>query len=348
MNVRDRDAIGFLTSRGFAIFLLAASVAVLALWANYPALYTPYFLILPFLLLLSLTACTVKRVADSRGRGGVRFWASVAFHLGLILGVLVMLLSPLTRYSGTLTVIEGETAEAGAGSDAKFAGPYLGSAPPFFSLRLDGYKEEYEDGFFPVDYRADVTLGFIEGDEYVRDARVLKINGPIVFDGYKLLLESGGFMPYFILRREGRIVFEGFVRLAKETRVEDSFEIEQEGLTVRTRFFPDLFVEGGKAGTRSMEAKNPAYGVKVVRRDAPNDYLYIGVIKPGAEAAFGELTLELAEIKPFVDVLAVRDPMYYWFFAGWGVGLAGLVIRYMPDRVLRLFMRKGGGPSGGA
>ena len=76
--------LSFLTSRGFAICLLAVSVGFLIVWNLYAALYSPLFLVAPALLFLSITFCTLKRVFESYGAEGIRFWGSVTFHIGLL------------------------------------------------------------------------------------------------------------------------------------------------------------------------------------------------------------------------------------------------------------------------
>lgn len=329
--------ISFLTSRGVAVFLLAFSVILLVAWTRYPGFYSIFFLIVPFLVLLSLLFCTIKRIVTTGRCAQARFWGSIIFHIGMIIGVCIIFLSPLARFSARVSPLEGATTVFND-KDAVtvMETPAFGSSAPEISLKLNSYEIEYKDGVYPTDYSAYVTVGFLEGDEYKKtDARV-RINGPLNVKGYQFLLESGGYAPLFTLfDNDDRVIFKSYVRLANITRIEDSFEIKRAGLIVYTRFFPDIYRKGDKVGNRSRALKNPAFGIKVVRKDDRKTDIFSGVLKKGESAVFEGMRLEFTDLKSFVVLSVVKDPLYWWLFAGWGIGLLGLIIRYMPAGIFK-------------
>lgn len=324
---------GFLASRGFAVFLLVVSVILLTVWTGYPDLYSPFFQIVPALLLLSLVVCTVKRVKAGRLGPAVRFWGSIIFHTGMILGVTIMFLSPLMRFAAKMYAIEGlKSSLSDIGSATVIERPVFRNPDPEISLTLNSYDVEYKEGKYPVDYSADVTVAFLEGDEYKKTNAKIRINGPLHVRGYQFLLEHGGYTPLFVLTdKDGAETFRSFVRLVNVPKKEDSFEIEQAGLIVYTRFFPEMYMEGGRFGTRSMLLKNPAFGIKIVRKgNFRQEVVFSCVLRPGESAMFNGMTLTFKDLKSYVMLVVVKDPIYYLVFLSWVIGILGLLMRYLP------------------
>ena len=130
--------------------------------------------------------------------------------------------------------------------------------------------------------------------------------------------------------RDGGVIFNSYINLSNNIKSEDVFYIKEAGLTLYTRFFPDVFREGTKAGSRSPMTRNPAFGIKVVKRNSPFTDAWKGILKKGESARFDNMTLEFADLKPYVVIKVVKDPTYWGIFAGWILIILGLLIRYMP------------------
>jgi hypothetical protein len=130
--------------------------------------------------------------------------------------------------------------------------------------------------------------------------------------------------------RNGNVIFNKFVPVSNITNQEDAFDIFGAGLTVYTRFFPDMYKEGEKYGTRSRELKNPAFGIKVTTKKDPFRDTWRGVLKKGERTEFNGMTLELADLKPVVTLQIAKDPTYYGIYAGWALIVMGLLVRYSP------------------
>lgn len=324
----------FLTFRGLAVAMLTVSVALLVIWTRYPDFYSNLFLAVPAIVVLSLIFCTVKRVRLAQ-RKDLRFWGSIIFHAGMIIGVFIMFLAPLVRFSARITLLEGVQTDF---NDREFVQhidkPFFGATVSGGTMVLRDYKAEYKDGVYPVDYSAHVTLSVLDSDVYKRSDDWIRINGPLDLAGYKFLLETGGYAPLFTLKDSGgNIIFRNHVKLNNITRSEDSFFIKEAGLVVYTRFFPDMHREGNRVGSRSLALNNPAFGLKIARKEDLSKIIYSGVLKVGESASLGDMTIEFSRLKSFSVLYVVKDPLYYWLFAGWGIGLAGLILRYLPPSV---------------
>ncbi len=316
-----------LTSRGFALFLLALSVAVLFVWTRYPSFYSHWLMLVPGVLLLSMSLCVIRRLGGGLKDGA--FAGSVVFHLGMMVVILTGLMSPLWRYYAVAVLPQDVMVEP---TDQNFfaqtRGPFS-PTPGFVYLRLNHHKTIYQDGRFPVEHRADITVGYMEGDSFVSKDETVRVNDPVKVDGFQIMLARGYMSPRFVLLDErGRILFDGFVKLSNRTAVEDTFEIPEAGLVFYTRFFPDMFKKGASYGTLSLEPRNPAFGIKVAKKDDLFRDMWRGVLSPQDVAHFNGFTMELKEMRQVVELQISSDPSLWGIVAGWVLVVAGLFLRY--------------------
>lgn len=320
-----------LTTRWFAILLLCVSIVFLILWKSYN-LSSPLFFIAPMIVFLSVSLCTVKRFLVAGLSHDIRFWGSVTFHIGLLIIIATVSLGGLTRFLATATLPQGVGVNLLSTDFIQLrTTPYFAEIPYTF-LKLNWQTTQYKDKVFPVDYAANISIGFIENERSKMIDETVRINAPIILNGYRFLLIDVNLSPLFIVRdNNGETLFKEFIKIAKNTTSEDIFDISKSGLTVYTRFFPDMFKQDGKYGTRSREPKNPAFGIRITSKEDPFKDIWKGVLKIGEKAKFKDMTLEFADLKPVVIVEIVKDPTYWGIVAGWVAIVAGLLLRYIPS-----------------
>jgi cytochrome c biogenesis protein ResB len=326
-----------LGSRGFAIALLVVSIVVLIFWRGNPDYYSPIFLVVPAFIFLSISVCIVKRLKD-RPSKDARFWGSFIFHIGMLAIIATTTFGTLTGFFGRTVLPEGVSVPLGNNDLSTITRSSLNpDETPFMTLRLDDFTMTYREERFPVRYAAAITFGILLKDNYRIINESVEINRPFDYEGYRFLLEDGGYSPRFILKtKDGKTLYDGFVRLSNETKREDVFELRGTDLIIQSRFFPDLYKKDGMVGTRSPVLKNPAFGIKVNRKKQDSGILiWKGVLKEGEEAEFAGMTLEFHELRPYVVLLVVNDPTTPWLLGGWVLVVAGLVIRYFPARSTR-------------
>ena len=324
--------LSFLTSRGFAVFLLAVSIGLLVSWNKYPNLYSPIFLIIPACIFLSISLCIANRITACKLKRDIRFWGSTAFHIGMLVIVAATSLGYSIRFFAMIVLPQGVSVTL---DDKSFVAVYEdrlhSGGRPFVNLKLNEFEAKYAEEQFPVEYIADITIGIIDKDGYRNLTDKIRINKPFNYDGYNILFENSGYSPRFVLKdRDGGVIFNSYINLSNNIKSEDVFYIKEAGLTLYTRFFPDVFREGNKAGSRSPMTRNPAFGIKVVKRNSPFTDAWKGILKKGESARFDNMTLEFADLKPYVVIKVVKDPTYWGIFAGWILIILGLLIRYMP------------------
>ncbi|MBI4972676.1 MAG: cytochrome c biogenesis protein ResB [Candidatus Omnitrophica bacterium] len=330
--------IGFLTSRGFAIFLLSLSAGILIIWNRFPKIYSPVFLIIPACLFLSISFCIARRFKSAFLKNVVdlRFLGSFVFHIGMLVVIASMSLGTMVRFDAGITLPQGMTVNMLNQDFVNINSMPLRGEIPFISMRLDWQKNQYKDGWLPTDYAAGLKISYMQGNSFRTVDETIRINSPVKKNGYEFLLASGSLSPLFVLKdREGGILFNQFVNISNKTSAEDKFEIPERGLTVLTRFFPDMFKQGNKYSTLSKNPDNPAFGLRITAKQDPFKDIWKGVLKVGEKAEFNGMTLEFAELKPVVIIQIVKDPTYYGIVAGWALIVAGLAARYLPRQRLK-------------
>jgi len=329
--------LNFLTSRAFAVFLLIVSVGLLILWNRYPDFYSPLFLVIPAFLFFSIFLCIVSRIATCRQRRNVRFWGSVVFHIGMLIVIMATSIGVLTRFFAVVALPQGVLVSIDNKDLSTIHEKPLGMREnPFINLKLDDFEAKYADERFPVKYIANVDIDIMGDDGYRSLNDKIEINRPVIYDGYSFLLERGGYSPLLILKdKNEKVLFNGYVKLSNSITTEDVFDIAEAGLTLYTRFFPDMYREGNKVGSRSPVIKNPAFGIRIVQRENPFKDIWRGVLKEGETARFDDLILEFADLRAYVVVQIIKDPTYWGIVAGWILIMIGLTVKYFPFKWLQ-------------
>ncbi len=326
--------ISLLASRGAAIILLAVSIGLLALWRGNPDYYSPLFLFIPAFMFASISVCTLKRLWGS-DRKNLSFGGSVVFHAGMLAVIASTTVGATVSMYGRVALPKGVTVTVGDDVFSKIDPNLLsGDEIPFLSIRLDDFETTYEKDRFPVRYTANLSFGILEDNGYRSMKKKVEINSPFDYGRYKFLLENGGYSPHFILTKEGKTLHDGYIKLSNETSKEDSYEPPGADIIIHTRFFPDFYWENEQAGTRSPVPKNPAFGIRINRKEGPAFEaplpLWSGILKEGDKAEFKGMMLEFRDLNPYVVLLVVSNPSVPWLIGGFILITVGLVARYLP------------------
>ncbi len=318
-----------LTSRAFAIILLCSVIVSLILKNKLPDFFYYVFLFLPIFLVLSIAFCIVRRYLSTTKRD-VKFLGSMIFHLGILVVIITTSLSYYFNFQATFVLPENISVDLNNKKFSTIHSLPANQALPFMVLKLNWQKTQYVGEGFPVDFVAEVTVGLMEGVTFNQSTEIVRVNQPINKGGYQFLLYKELYAPMFTLRdSSGDIIFNGFLNLFILTKDEDKFKVPNTELTLHTRFFPDMFVENGRYGTRSRELNNPAFGVKIYSEKDPFTKLWSGVLKSGERATFNGQSLEFEELKQIVIMQVSKEPTYWGIFIGWIFIVGGLILRYV-------------------
>lgn len=299
---------------------------------------SPYFLILPALLFLSILSRTSGRVISHlrtlKGAAATarpwnpRFWGSITFHIGLLVIITGISLSMAFGFSGGIILTEGHTLPLteSDGFSTIERKPISMSALPRFTVSLHNFSAVYEKDRFPVGFRARLAIED-QGLNYTTE--LLEVNRSITAGGYRFTLQRYGFAPHFTVRNGGRVIFDGDVNLVVFSEdQEDRFEIPETGYVVNTRFFPDYYVKNGRPVSRSVVPRNPVFLLSVFEGNTP---VCKGLVSLGKELTGGPVTIAFTGLRHWIYVGMTRDPGMPVIIAGFMLGSLGLFLRfYLP------------------
>ena len=323
-------AVGLFASRGFAIFLLALSIAVLFVWSRVPEFYSPWLLLIPLALIVSLILCMIRRIGAATNRD-ITLWGSMLFHLGMVVIIAAAVVGPLSRFHAIVVLPQGMDVDTADRELVNTMAAPFAEIPQIVYLRLEHHHTEYSKGRFPIEYVAELVVGYMEDGVLRTEHVTLRVNEPAKIAGSQLLLVRGYMVPRFVLTdSHGNVLFNSLVRLSNVTAQQDSFQIDGAGLVLYTRFFPDVYRKGRTYRTLSAIPRDPAFGIKVAKKSKPFEDIWKGVLRVGEYGEFDGLRLEFAELKPVVEVEITEDPSYPLVFGGWIMVVFGLLIRYIP------------------
>jgi len=243
------------------------------------------------------------------------------FHVSFLFCLIGGLLVVYTRFSGNLTLTEGEEFYADM---ARFRviknDPILFKALPDFGIKIRKVSPSYE-GNTATDL--DIAMDLKYGDALL-DV-MARINEPVSRGPLSILPVSVGISPLFVLRGGGgQEITGGFFSLNVLKGDEDSFEFQDMPYKIYVRFFPDFVEQNGQGSTRSLDIKNPVFKLTV---EQAGKKIYENFVRPGESANFEGLELYCNEIRYWVDFLVVREYGNTLLFVGFFIGALGLIMR---------------------
>lgn len=110
---------------------------------------------------------------------------------------------------------------------------------------------------------------------------------------------------------------------------EDFFSPKDLGYYWHLRYYPDYVDENGKASSRSLEPKNPMFGVRVVRN---KDIIFNGLLSLSNTLQIERVLFNIKDVRPCVEITFIRDPGIPVLLSGLFLTLAGLLAQILYRR----------------
>lgn len=234
----------------------------------------------------------------SKGERGV--WGSFAFHFGMNMVLLGILVSATTGTDGILSLTEGFPVS----TPAEIRGLRVNKAKdfPFSEVMLDSFLPIISGGF-PIEF--DSRVAGVGRDGRLRKY-VIGVNRPLKVGDYKFIYKEANFAPRFVLRKkDGDVLADVVTNLYIPWPGEvDNFDIPEQGLRVTVEHFPNHYVENGVHKTMGVYPKNSVLYVKV---EQDGKMIGGGFLVKGERGSFEDYTLEYAELKYCVNIIVSRD-----------------------------------------
>lgn len=243
------------------------------------------------------------------------------FHMSFLLCLLGGLMIFYTRFSGNITLTEGQTF---GGEMSMFhritSRPRVMEKLPALGLEVLGVKPVYEND---IPSRLEATVSVLYGGRAVEEG--MDVNHPVKRGPMTVLVNNIGVSPLFqVLGPSGQQMDAAYVSLNVLNDRLDSFRLSDESYEFVVRFYPDYEMADGLEISRSMELKNPAFHLQVRREGI---VLYDGTIRPGEEAEFRHYRIKVLDIRYWVEFIVVREYGRGPLILGFVLGALGLIMR---------------------
>jgi cytochrome c biogenesis protein ResB len=279
-----------------------------------------------------------------KGQGGSSFLAVknrfsplgfILFHFSFFLCLIGGLMVTYTRFTGNLSLTEGQTFEGDVQQFFKITRkPKIFKELPRFKLFIKDISPSYENNV-PIELTVNSRMQY----NAVESSETLRINEPIKRGSLSILAKNIGISPLFIVRGDdGREIDGAYVSLNVLYGQEDSFRFELERLyRFEVLFFPDYVVEDGREMTKSIELKNPSIHL-VIKRDLVKT-VYEGTIKKGESAQFDSYSISFEDLRYWVNFIVSREYGRAPLITGFALAAIGLIMRlvFYQKRVMILF-----------
>jgi cytochrome c biogenesis protein ResB len=271
-------------------------------------------------------------------KGTVGYWGSIFFHAILVTVLVGLAVYYFTGFYGTFLFTEGQSRFLSEENLERIdKRPILGVSLPRLRFTLEHFYVVYWEDREPVEYTARFLMEDIEKGN--RWEQTIRVNEPFRYGGMDFLLTYYSYSPNFMVRKNGRNIFDSYVALSLVGNSEDSFDIVGEGLKVRCIFFPDFREDENGYYTETPLPRNPVFLVNITRKGEP---LYKGLVALGQEVSAGEYVIRFNDIRYWMTLNLSKETGIGFFFWSSMFGLLGLLLRFMdPDR--RILLRHEGG-----
>lgn len=256
-----------------------------------------------------------------KGEKGI--WGSLAFHLGMNITLIGILISVVSGITGKMLLTEGFPVEPRKdiiGVKEKEISDF-----PLGEVMLESFVPVYADREFPVEY----TCNLKGVDRYGRAGKyVIKMNQPLWIDGYKLIFGKASFAPRFVLRKEdGDVMLDAVVNLQiSMPGTVDYFDVREEGLRIKAELFPDYYEKNGEYGTRGRYPYNPAIYVKIEKW---GEVIGSGFLLKGKRGNFDKYSIEFTELNYWVNIFVSKDAGVSVIMIGFFIIVLGLSVRFV-------------------
>ncbi|MHC4743605.1 MAG: cytochrome c biogenesis protein ResB, partial [Planctomycetota bacterium] len=256
----------------------------------------------------------------------------------LHLSILVLLAGGFTgtamKLTGYIALTEGQTFVEDHNNYMRLAeGPLRRENHKGFALKLEKIETEYERGFYQTDFTAHLDV-LEEGEKVLRGA--VKVNYPFNYKSLAFTYQDIGFSPRIEIKDKntGRVLFYSFVMLKTFGTPEGKlyrdylplpFLKERTIVTV----YPSYEMVDREPVKTSEEPDKPLIRIEV-ENDA-REVVSKAHIPLGQSTTVGEHIIKFTDLRRWVSFEVVEDPGYLTVCVAFWLGLAALVLRYIPD-----------------
>jgi cytochrome c biogenesis protein ResB len=292
------------------------------------AFHSVPFLITILLLAVNTLTCTVLYfftkggISALRGPGATRLAGFIALHISLILLFAGGFWSAAARLDGFIVLTENQVfKEEHANYVRLVEGPLRKEYHQGFSLRLKSVRVDFRENYL-LNIESDIEIIDKQGS-VVKDT--VKVNHPFTYNHLTFTQDQTGFSPRLLIRDKGsgRVLVNAFAAL----------KTFRKGQTREYRdFLPLPFFKQRVIVTLYPNHKrtgNPALLVET--ENESGQPIPKGHVTMGSSMPLGKYTIGFIGLRRWSSFKVVEDPGYNLVWIALWLGVAALILRYIPD-----------------
>ena len=317
-----------------ALTAIAKPIGLFHVFTSWP------FMITLVILGVNTLTCTILRFikdggfACLKGPNGMEKAGFLLLHISLIILMAGGFISTAKKMNGYIVLTEGQTFIENHESYLRIAeGPLRKKAHKNFAIKLNKVSTEYQKGFYQTDVAS--TVEVFEQGKKIKEATV-KVNHPFIYKSLAFTHQDIGFSPRIEIKdkKTGRILFYSFVVLKtydsdKGKEYRDFLPLSfLENRTIVT-VYPDHMKKNGKAVKLSDEPNNPLVRIEVENKEG--DIISEDYLTHGEEVSIGDNIFKFSDLRRWISFQVIEDPGYLTVCISLWMGLAALLLRYVPD-----------------
>lgn len=264
-----------------------------------------------------------RLILAEKNRAG--YWGSVIFHAGLLLIILGVGYGSLGGFEGVMLVAEGERRTEGHGEYIYLEeGPAFAEAHPGFMVGLEKIRHFPSTKKTPGGMTSSLTL---DGKPFQLEQRT-----PLVYRGFRIYQDRFGDAVSLEIDTGRGAPLQLTAGLLDQITIDGSKvskgSLVIPGTAVRARLtlYADATLKDGRSFVSSLVLKRPL--LRVILEDGTGARLFQGDMKVGQGIHAAGLKLTFTGASYWLALRIRRDPGQGMIFAGFAVGLLGLILLY--------------------
>ena len=296
---------------------------------------------LPFMVTIGVLAvntltCTLIHFAEKGwvkalvGSGAMITWGFLLLHLSFILLLAGGFISAATRMDGYILLTEGQNFTDRPQNYLRYStGSLRPSGSQGFSVLLKDVSVEYEMSDHVVEMQTNLQF---QSQENRLTEKKIRVNQPFTYKGMTFTLDETGYSPHLVVRQvdNDKPLVDSFIALQTFTstagrQYRDYLPLPFFENRVTVEFYPAGHSDS-ETGTTSTE---PVIFIKTA--DAEGNTLTRSTLSLNQTTTADGYEFEFTDLRQWASFRVSNDPGYPVVWVALWLGLAALLLRYLPE-----------------
>ncbi len=286
--------------------------------------------------------CTIRRFvreggfSSFKGPGCIERLGFFVLHFSLILLFFGCFWGAATKLDGFIVLTQGQAFTGHRQQYQRIVeGPLRSKKTANFTALMTDLQIKYEQEKYAVDI---VSSFDVYREKKLVAQGTARVNKPFVFEGYAFTLDQNGYSPRISIKEKQtqKQLVDSFVALktfsdGPQREYRDFLPLPFFKNMVILTLYPSHERKNSKAIKTSESVNNPLIIVEV--QDQSGNIISRSELPIDREIPVGEHILEFKDLRQWASFRVVQDKGYTVVWVSLWLGVAGLLLRYLPDLI---------------